>query len=456
MSGKRLVVVGGNAAGLSAASQARRRDPDLSILVLEQSSFISFSACGFPCFLSGDVPSLKSLFIHPPDFFRRRRNIEVLTRHRAVAVDPSAHLVKVHDLEKGEEADFYYDRLVLATGASPFTGDFMREPLPGLFFIRRAEEAVALAAFLMARNPSRAVVAGGSLLGISMAEGLRKRGLEVILVERSDRLLPRFSGIIGEMVKKELEGSGVNVLLSSAAASFEGARKEALREAVLEDGRRLSCELAVLALGISPGAELARKAGLLLGAGGAVSTDRFLRTSAGHVHAAGDCAALYNLVNGKETYFPQGTSANRSGRAAGDAVAGGKTPFSGVAKTMALRIFGLTVARTGLWEEEAVSFSRNLKIISSDSTSRAGYFVGAEPIHTRILLDGETGLLLGAEMAGREGISTRINTFAAALSARMTVKDLARLDLAYSPPLSPVWDPVLLASARAASEIQAD
>ena len=452
MSQKRLVVVGGNAAGLAAASQARRRNPDLSILVLEQSPFISFSACGFPYFLSGDIPDFNSLFIRSPEFFRRERKIEVLTRHRVVSLDPSAHLVTAHDQEKGEERTFDYERLILATGARALSGDFLKGSLPGIFAIRRAENALALVGFLLARKPSRALVVGGSLLGLEMAEGLRKRGMEVTLAERSTRLLPEFSEPFGEEVKKEMMRRGIQITFSSAVSSFTGEPESSLREAVLEDGRRLPCDLVVLALGVAPDADLAQKAGIALGVGEAVATDRFLRTSASHIYAAGDCAALNNLVSGRETYFPRGTSANRSGRAAGEAAAGGEADFPGVARTMAARFFDLTVARTGLDEKEARDFTSSLKVTDSRSRSRAGYFPGSEPVFTRVLFDGKSGLLLGAEMMGREGIATRINTYAAALSARMTVDDLSRLDLAYSPPLSPLWDPVLQSSGLAALE----
>lgn len=450
MSRKRLVVVGGNAAGLAAASQARRRNPDLSILVLEQSPFISFSACGFPYFLSGDIPDLKSLFIHPPEFFRRERNIEVITHCRVTALNPAAHLITMHDQKKGEELTVEYDRLILATGAKPLSGDF--QSLPGIFAIRRAEDVLALTAFLLARKPTKALVAGGSFLGLEMAEGLRKRGMEVTLVECASRLLPEFSEFFGDEVKKEMERCGIKIHLSVPVTSFSGEPEGAIREAILDDGRRIPCDLAILTLGVAPDAALARNAGISLGAGGAVVTDRSLRTSASHIYAAGDCAALTNLVSGRETYFPRGTSANRSGRAAGEAAAGGEADFPGVARTMAASFFGLEVARTGLNEKEALEFTPALKTMESRSKSRAGYFPGGEPVFTRILFDGKSGLLLGAEMMGREGIATRINTYAAALSARMTVEDIACLDLAYSPPLSPVWDPVLLAAGLAALE----
>lgn len=424
----RLLVIGGVAAGMSAASRARRLNPNLEILVLEKGGVVSYGACGLPYFIEGKIAEPGGLVVHTPEFFRKERNIAVRTGAEAVRIE---HPRREAVLATGERVP--YDRLVIATGASA-NRDLPGADLPHVFQLNTFDDAVRLKRFLVERKPRKAVVIGGGFIGLEAADALRRNGLVVTLVERGRYLLRRESPELTSALVQHLERFGVRVRLGAAAVSIEPGR--AAGE---------PCDLALLAAGLRPNAEIAREAGIALGRAGAIAVNERLETNLGGVYAAGDCAETMHLVTGRPDYIPLGTTANKMGRVAGANAAGGRERFAGVAGACILGVFGWGVGMTGLSVEQAQREGFSPAAARVQARSRPAYF-GGKPAEVELIGDCATGRLLGGVVTGEQDVAGRINVISTALQARMTVDDFARLDLAYAPPFATVWDPLLIAA----------
>lgn len=454
---KRLIVIGGVAAGMSAAAKAKRVNREMEAVVYEKSPYISYAACGMPYFIAGDISDYRCLLARTPEQMAKQ-GVEVHVRHEVTAIDPDARMVTVRDLEKGREFTQRYDSLVIATGARPALPPLPGSDLEGIFVLRSLEEGRALHRFLVENRESReygghrlrrALVLGGGYVGVEMAETFRRLGLEVRMVIRSGKVLrTALDDDVRALVEEEFARQGVEVVEGKPTA-FEGGRRV---EAVVfgdEDGRH-PCDVVLLAIGVRPEVSLARAAGVALGATGAIATDSHMRTNLPHVYAAGDCAETFHLVTGEPAYIPLGSTANKQGRVAGTNSAGGEATFGGVVSTMVVRAFDLAVARTGLTAAQAQALGYTVRAPMIKAMDGAHYFPGAAPIHVKLVVDEETGRLLGGQIAGRRGVAKRVDVLATALHHRLTVADLQRLDLSYAPPFAPVWDPILVAANVAA------
>ena len=444
-----LVIVGGVAAGLAAAMEARRNSPDLPVTVYERTGDVSYGACGLPYVVAGLIPDAGSLVLHTPEYFRERHRIEVRTGCEAVELLPSKSALRVR--EGGVEREVGYSSLVLATGAAAVCPPLPGRELEGVFVLRHLRDGRRLLRFLGEARPRTAVVVGAGYIGLEMAEAFTARGLRTTLVEGSDRVMGALGGRMRELVSEELRARGVEVLFGERVTAFEGGGGRVAR--VLTDGgRALEAEVVSVGVGVRPEVALAVAAGIEVGASGAVVTDERQRTSATGVYAAGDCCEVLNRVSGRRVWHPLGQPAVRQGWVAGANAAAGDSAdgarYAGVAGTSAVKVFGLEVARTGLSLEEALEAGFDAAEAGGESHSRAGYYPGGSEIHTRLVTDAR-GRLLGAQMVGREGVAHRVNVYAAALHAGLRVEDLERLDLAYAPPFAPTIDPVIRAAHRA-------
>jgi NADPH-dependent 2,4-dienoyl-CoA reductase/sulfur reductase-like enzyme len=440
----RLVVIGGGAAGMSAASAARRLAPDLDVLVCEAGGFAAYGMCGIPYFLGGTVERAESLLAYPPEVFREQRGIDLRLRTRVTWIDPGAH--QVHLSGDGGRGPAGYDALIVASGADP-----VRPPVPGLghprvFTIRSLDEAIELHRLLGTGTVRRAIVVGAGYIGLETAEALVGAGIDVEVIEA----LPRVLGNVDEPVALLAEAE-----LARHARVRLGARLDAVRGrdgglTAVVDGAESDTDLLVVATGVRPSSDL------LIGAGArhlpnrAVVADATMRTSLPDVFAAGDCVALPHLVLGEPAWIPLGPAANKTGRVAGTVAAGGAAAFAGIVGTAVVKVFDLEVARTGLTLAEARAAGLAAAATDVVSRSRAKYYPGTSPLHVR-LVHAPGGRLLGGQLAGREGAAKRIDVLATALHAGLTVADLAALDLSYAPPFAPVYDPVLTAAIKAAS-----
>ena len=443
---KRLIVIGGVAAGMSAAATAKRTDPDLEVVVYEKGTCISYAACGMPYLIAGDVPDYHDLIVRTPEQMGKQ-GVEVHIRHEVIAIDPGAQTVTVRDLADAREFTQAYDVLVIATGARPAWPAVPGIDLTGVSGLRSLESGLAIQRFLEEHKPETAVVVGGSYIGVEMAETLRRRGLTVTMMIRSGQVLREaIDDDVRELVHAELERQGVSVVQGTPKA-FEGDSRVAA--VVTEDGR-YPCDVALLGIGAQPNVELAHAAGVALGTTGAIATDDRMRTNLPGVYAAGDCVETLHRVTGQPIYIPLGSTANKQGRVAGENAAGGREIFGGVVGTSVVRCFDLAVASTGLTADRARAegFAVRETLIRAQDISH--YFPGAAEIHVKLVVDDESDRLLGGQIVGKRGVAKRVDVLATALHSRMTVADLRWLDLSYAPPFAPVWDPILVAANVAA------
>ena len=450
MASERLIVIGGVAAGLSAASRARRVNSRLEIVVYEKGPDISYSACGLPYFISGLVAQADALRVYSPEFFARHRNIRVLTGHEVVEISPGRRRVTVAAPGGGLE-NVAYSRLLIAAGARPERPEIPGVDLTGVFHVNDLQATLALDRFLKSERPRNAAIIGGGYIGLEMAEALAARGLQVTLFERSALLFGGVDDEISSAVEAEMERHTVRVVKPAAIVALVGERQGRVRRLTWEGG---SCETdcVILATGVRPRVKLAVEAEIGIGPTGAIAVNDRMETSAAAIYAAGDCAEATHRVSGRPVYIPLGTTANKQGRVAGENAAGGRARFAGVMGTAVSKVFDLEVARTGLSRAQAEEAGFAAAAASVHAPSRARY-LGGKDMLVRLVADRASGRLLGAQMAGPEG-AKRIDVLAAALDARMTVEQVAELDLSYAPPFSTVWDPVLIAAQEMLRELR--
>ncbi|WP_336037320.1 FAD-dependent oxidoreductase [Halobacterium yunchengense] len=436
-----FVVVGGDAAGMSAASKARREDPDLDVVVFEKGDWVSYAACGMPYYVKGDVDSLDDLVQVTPDEFRTERDIDLRTNHEVVGIDPEARTVTVAaDDDRFEQP---YDQLLVATGARAIEPPFDGMGLEGVFTIHDMDEADAIHTHVTESHPETAAIVGGGYVGIEMAEALASRGLDVHLFEMLPHVLQPFGESVAEVVEDHLRDRGVELHLDTPVEGFGG--EDNVTAVDLESGT-VPADIVVVGVGVEPNAELAADAGIEVGETGAIATDEYGRTNYETVFAAGDCAEATNVVTGEPDHVPLALTANRSGRAIGQTVTGTPTPVGGTAGTAIVKAFDLGAARTGILDESRAR-EAGFDPVSVEITAptRAHYYPGAEELTVTLVADRDSERVLGASVVGREGVK-RIDTVATALHSGLTVPDVEQLDLAYAPPFSPVWDPVATAA----------
>jgi NADPH-dependent 2,4-dienoyl-CoA reductase/sulfur reductase-like enzyme len=444
--GDRLLVIGGVAAGMSAAAKAKRTDRSLEVVVYETGGYISYAACGMPYLIAGDVADYRALIVRTPEQMGKQ-GVEVHVHHTVTAVDPLQKTVTVRDLEGNRDFTDGYDRLVIATGARAAQPRLPGSELEGIFGLRHLESGLAVQRFLDERKPRKAVIVGGGYIGVEMAETFRRLGLEVTMLVRSGQVLrTTLDDDMRELVHAELARLGVEIVHGTPVA-FEGMSRV---KAVVTAAGPYPCDIALLGVGAQPNVELAQQAGVELGPTGAIATDDSMRTNVPDVYAAGDCCEARHLITGQAAYFPLGSTANKQGRVAGENAAGGRDSFGGIAGTMIVRCFDLGVASTGLTATGARDLGYDAQESRIQAQDLSHYFPGVADIHVKLIVDGANGRLLGGQVAGPHRGVKRIDTLATALYAGMTVSDLQRLDLAYAPPFAPVWDPILVAANVAA------
>ncbi|HEX9371624.1 MAG TPA: FAD-dependent oxidoreductase [Roseiflexaceae bacterium] len=442
---ERLIIIGGGAAGMSAAAKARRMRRDLEIAAYEQSGHVSYGACGFPYFIKGEIPRIEELIVRTPAQFVKS-GIQAHVRHQVLAIDPAAHTLRVRNLATGAEFDDHWDRLILTTGGAPARPPLPGLDLPGIFTLRTVEDAVAIRDWIAEQRPSRGVIVGAGYIGLELAEALSAHGIHVTIVEAQAQVLPSLDQDLAAHVQAELERQGVDLRLERPVELFAG--DERVR-AVRAGGQRFSAEMVIFSVGVKPSVALARAAGIALGPTGAVAVDDHQRTSVPGIWAAGDVAEAHHLVTGQPAYVPLGTTANKQGRVAGTNAAGGDAVFGGIVGTNAVKVFDLQAAQTGLSERQARAAGYAVATVDVTANARAHYMPEHPPIHVKLVYEGDTRRLLGAQMVGVEGVAKRIDVIAVALHAGWTVDDLATLDLSYAPPFAPVWDPILVAANQA-------
>ena len=448
---ERLVVIGGDAGGMTAASQARRwKGPDeLEIIAFERGHFTSYSACGIPYYLGGVVNDFDSLIVRTPEEFREKSQIDVRIQHEVTEIDLDKRSVTATG-PNGEVTEGF-DQLMVATGGTPTRFDWPGMDADGIFGVQVLDDAVAISKALE-DGPKTAVVVGGGYIGLEMAEAFVNRKLDVTLVEAGAQPMNRLDPDMGVLVAEALQGLGVKVQCGTPVQGFDTSNGRVT--GVVTDEGTYPADIVALGLGTRPNVSLAETAGIPIGESGAVKVDGRMQTEVEGVWSAGDCAEKFHLVSRRPVAIALGTHANKEGRVAGINIGGGYATFPGVLGTAVAKVCGIEVARTGLKESEAADAGFETVSATVDSTTRAGYFPGAAPIKTKMIVERRSGRLLGAQIIGQEGAAKRIDAIAMALWNEMTVDHLMHVDLSYAPPFAPVWDPILITARKAWEKVQ--
>ncbi|HEV7887423.1 MAG TPA: FAD-dependent oxidoreductase [Acidimicrobiales bacterium] len=444
---ERLVVVGGDAGGMAAATQARRGRPDLEIVALEKGRWTSYSACGIPYVVGGEV-AFDDLVVRSPEEHRRQSDIDVRVRHEAVGLDLDRREVEVRDHSSERTYRLGFDVLHLGLGARP-----LRPDLPGMddahvHGVQTLEDAADLLDDASKGSIKSVVVVGAGYIGLEIAEAFLHRGCpSVTVVSRTPEVMNTLDADMGALVSQAMRDEGIEVRCGTGVLGFDG------RRVLTDNGGDVEADLVVLGLGVVPNSGLAGAAGLALGAKDALKVDLRQRTSAEGVWAAGDCCESFHLISRTGVHVALGTVANKQARVAGVNIGGGYATFPGVLGTAVTKLCNTEVARTGLSEDEARAAGFEFAAVRIESTTRAGYFPGAARIVVKLVVEKRSGRLLGGQIVGKEGAAKRIDVLAVALTMGMTVEEMTALDLSYAPPFSPVWDPVLVAARKAAETL---
>ena len=449
---ERLVIIGGVAAGAKAAAKARRMRPDMDIVVYQDEAEVSYSACGQPYVLSGVIESRDRLVIRRPQEFAND-NIRVLTRHRVESIDVASRQIRVTDLSGNNEHSTGYDKLILATGARPIIPPVDGIELEGVLTLRSISDLDRFKSTIDNLKPKKAAIIGAGYIGLELAETFHALDVETTIIEKFDRILPRFDAEMAQQVSDHLLENKVELITGQGLAGVNGKNGRVV-SVTTETGLNRDVDLAVVAIGVRPNTRLAKDGGITIGETGAIAVDQKMQTQSPGIFAAGDCCETTDRVTGKTTWLPLGDIANLQGRVAGENAAGGNARFPGVLGTAIFKTFDLNVACTGLSEDAARQAGYDPVSVNINRSDRARYYPGGASLFVKLVADRRGGRLLGAQVIGPGKADKMIDIAATALLGRLTCEDLENADLAYAPPFSPVLSPMITAAGALNSKVQ--
>ncbi len=450
----KLLIVGGVAAGMSAAARARRLSESAEIIVVEKSAHVSFANCGLPYHIGGEIKERDRLLLHTPESLRKMLNLDVRIRQEAIEIFPGSKRLRIRRLDSGEEYEESYDKLLLCPGAHPVKPSMPGVGGPGIFTLRNIEDMDAINTWIEKEKPASAVVSGAGYIGIEMAENLRLRGIEVDFVGKYAQTMPVFDPEMTKGFEQHLEANGVRLHLGSQAKAFHNDAGRILVE--LENGKKLPCQMVILSIGVRPDIQLAKDAGLAIGERGGISVDSSMRTSDPDIYAAGDAVEVKDFVSGTDALVPLAGPANRQGRTAADNILGRHSTYDSSLGTAIVKIFNMTAACVGLSEKSLRRLGISYKKIYLHPSSHAGYYPGATPLSMKLLFSPDDSRILGAQAVGFDGVDKRIDVLATAMKAGLTVFDLENLELSYAPPYGSAKDPVNMAGFIASNCLRGD
>ena len=439
----KIVIVGGVAGGATAAARIRRLDETAEVVVFERSGYVSYANCGLPYYVGGTIQDAGELTLQTPESFWERFRIRMQVRHEVRAIHPERKTVTVCALDTGEEFEEPYDKLLLSPGAMPTKLRLTGGDSDRVFTLRTVEDTLAIHTFIKEQAPKTAVLAGGGFIGLELAENLRKRGLEVTIVQLDPQLLLPLDPEMAAFLHGEMRRNGVRLLLSHTVEGFQPRANGV--QVLLKDADPIQADLVVMAIGVTPDTHLAKEAGLELGVRGSIVVNDRMETSVPDIYAVGDAVQVRQLVSGQETLVSLAGPANKQGRIAADNICGLDSRYTGALGSSVLKAFDLTVAATGLNESAAKKAGIPCDKVYLSPASHAGYYPGGTVMTMKVLFQPETFRLLGAQIVGYDGVDKRIDVLATAIRAGLTGPELAELDLAYAPPYSSAKDPVNMA-----------
>ncbi|MGL4522856.1 MAG: FAD-dependent oxidoreductase [Bacilli bacterium] len=431
----KLVVIGAVAAGTSAAAKARRNDDAAEIIIFEKDGDISYSGCGLPYYIGGHVENLDELTPRDAAFFKKKYNVDVQTGYEVLTIDSEKQIVSVRNVSTDEQFEESYDKLIIATGAAPFIPPIDGVNSEHVFFLRNVQSARRIAAFIEEKKPQSAVIAGTGFIGFEMLENLIDRGINVTIIERDTKITPVLDIDMATYLENQLKKNNVKIIKQVEIKHISN------NEVVLNNGESVPADFVLLATGVRPNVTLAKHAGVQTGITGAIAVNEKMETNVENIFACGDCIETYSLITKKPVYRPLGSTANKTGRIAGDVATGGNLRYRGNLGTGIFKIFGLTVANTGLSEAEARREGYDIEICHNIKPDKPHYFNGKEMV-IKAIADRATHKILGVQIVGAEGVDKRIDVFATLITYGATVDELFHLDLAYAPPFATTKDPV--------------
>ncbi len=443
--GKKIVVIGGVAAGPKAAARARRLDPTAEITIVEKDEILSYAGCGLPYYISGLVEDRRQLMTTPigvlrdPKFFAQVKNIKVLNRTRAVAIDRKAREVEIQSVDSGETQRLPYDKLILATGADPIEPPIPGKDLKNVWRLKQVEDADRFREYLQTTNCPNVVIIGGGLIGMEMTEAVVERRGGVTVIEMLPHVLPMIDAEMASLVEKHMRDTGVKVITSTRVERIEGDNDGRVKR-VITSGGEFEADLVLLSVGIRPNVDLARKAGLLIGPSGGIYVNDYMQTSDPDIYAAGDCAEKSCNIRGTACSLPLGSVANKEGRVAGSNAVGHIERFPGIQGATALKVFDWNVGRAGLSAEQAAELGIPVITATVSAPDRPHYYPGNKPVILKLVAEKANRRLIGIQGVGLGDVMKRVDVAITAMTGRMTVDDVANLDLAYAPPYSEAMD----------------
>lgn len=432
----RIVIIGAVAAGTSAAAKARRNNEDAEIVIYEKDSFISYSGCGMPYYIGDEVESADQLIPRTPAFFKSKYNVDIHILHEVLSISPDIKSITIKNMTTGDEFIDHYDKLVIATGARAVVPPIKGADGPNVFTLRNINDMNRIKSHIDLTQPRAAVIIGTGFIGLEVCENLKRLGIEVTMLEKLSQVTPGLDADMAIYVQDHIVKNGVSVLTGVSAFEITNS------SVVLSDGTEIKADMVLVSTGVRPNTELAAAVGIDLGASGAIRVNTKMETNLPDIYACGDCTQQFHVVTGKPVYRPLGSTANKTGRIAGDSMTGGGLEFRGILGTGIFKIFDMTVAQTGLSEREAHELGYDVVVCHNIKPNKPEYMQGKEMI-IKGIADKKTGRLLGVQIVGYEGVDKRVDVFVTAITFKAKVEDLFHLDLAYAPPFSTTKDPVM-------------
>lgn len=436
----KIVIIGGGAGGATAAARARRLDESAEIVLFEKGEHVSYAHCGFPYYIGGVIQNRDALLASTPERFKNRYQVDVRTRTEVKRILRDEKAVEVEELDTGKVYRERYDKLILSPGASPVIPQIEGVNLDGIFTLRNLSDADKIVRFINERNPQRALVVGAGFIGLELVENLRYRGMEVTLVEMLDQVLPAMDTEMTKAIEVELKRNGVNLALNEQVVKFEQEGDAIVAE--FKSGRRVEVDMVMLSVGVKPNTELASSAGLEIGTKGGIKVNEFLQTSDPDIYAIGDAVEVPHFVTGEPVLVPLAGPANRQARIAVDNIYGHGVKYKGVLGTAIVKVFNIVAASTGVNEKTLNRLGIRYEKCYLHPFAHATYYPGSTQMTIKLLFSPSNGRILGAQIVGGDGVDKRIDIFATAILAGMSVDDLTHLELAYAPQFSTAKDAV--------------
>ena len=444
---EKILIIGGVAAGATAAAKARRISPDAQIIMLEAGPDISFANCGLPYYIAGDIKSRSSLILQSPESFKDQYDVDVYINTQVTSIERDSKVVKTKNIQNGEEKEFEYSKLILAQGGRPINPDLPGADKAHVFTLWTLDNMDAITNHLEHDDPKTAVVVGGGFIGLEMVEALVKRGLNVSVVEKNAHVMPLMEAETAGFIEREMKSYGVNIHTNAGVAAIGNTN------VTLDNGQQLDADMVIMSIGVRPTLQLAMDAGLAIGEAGGLLVNDLLQTSDENIYAGGDMVELEHRILGKKVRIPLAGPANRQGRIAAENALGGEHHYKGSIGTSVVRVFEAVAGITGLSLKQAKANGIDADAVVVHKEHHTSYYPGSSPVSVLLVFDKKTGLVLGGQTAGYKGADKRLDVIATAAASQLTVADLADIDFAYSPPIGTANDAMNMAAYTAENKM---